>query len=81
MAWYETHAEAQRKRSVEKTNRTSQVVPRHSAILSHEKYETISSIDANHSEICKFSDDTDEGYKAIVGVLQDYLDKAVNQST
>ncbi|TGJ78947.1 hypothetical protein E0Z10_g9820 [Xylaria hypoxylon] len=55
------------------------VVPYESALVGHAKKEVVAGIHANHSEICKFRDSYDHGYKAVSGAMQDYI-KACNTS-
>lgn len=49
------------------------VVPSESALVGHAKKEVVAGIHANHSEICKFWDKYDHGYKAVFGAMQDYI--------
>ncbi|KAI0869581.1 hypothetical protein GGS24DRAFT_478422 [Hypoxylon argillaceum] len=55
------------------------VVPYESALVGHAKKEVVAGIHANHSEICKFRDSYDHGYKAVSGAMQDYI-RACNTS-
>jgi hypothetical protein len=54
-------------------------VPHESAYIGHAKYETVMGIDGDHSEICKFANDKSAGYKAICGVIEDYISSAAIQ--
>jgi hypothetical protein len=58
---------------------TNQVVPFESAQVGHAKHETLMGINGNHSEICKFAKDTDAGYKAVLGAIEDYIKEAMEQ--
>ncbi|KAH8595071.1 Alpha/Beta hydrolase protein [Bisporella sp. PMI_857] len=49
------------------------VVPYDSALVGHARQEIVRGINGNHSEICKFSCDTDPGYRAVLGALEDYI--------
>ncbi|EPE29406.1 P-loop containing nucleoside triphosphate hydrolase [Glarea lozoyensis ATCC 20868] len=49
------------------------VVPYESALVGHARQEIVRGINGNHSEICKFKDATDPGYKAVSGALEDYI--------
>ncbi|KAF2967343.1 hypothetical protein GQX73_g6206 [Xylaria multiplex] len=49
------------------------VVPYESALVGHAKKEVVVGIHASHSEICKFRDKYDPGYKAVFGAMQDYI--------
>ena len=41
--------------------------------MGHARREIVSGINGNHSEICKFSGDSDPGYRAVLGALEDYI--------
>ncbi|GAP92242.1 putative RAS-2 protein [Rosellinia necatrix] len=49
------------------------VVPYESALVGHARKEVVAGIHANHSEICKFRDRYDHGFKVVSGALQDYI--------
>ena len=58
---------------------TSQVVPYESALVGHARKEICLGICGNHREMCKFANEDDQGYKAVQGALQDYVEAARKQ--
>jgi hypothetical protein len=58
---------------------TSQVVPYESALVGHARKEVCLGIYGNHREMCKFANENDQGYKAVLGALQDYVEAARKQ--
>jgi hypothetical protein len=55
-------------------------VPKKYAVIGHLR-ETARGISGDHSEICKFGSASNEGYKAVVGALEDYVEKAKRTTT
>jgi hypothetical protein len=41
--------------------------------VGHARQEIVRGINGNHSEICKFNNSMDPGYKAVFGALEDYV--------